>query len=265
MSSLRRALTIVRILSQAGGDGLRLKDIAAAALCGPSTAHRALQDLIAEGFVEQVNEGNRYRLALDFFILAARAGQGEGLRDLARPCLLRLSVTLNDTVFLLVRHGYDAVCLDRVEGPFPIRSFTGDIGGRVPLGIGQASLAILAHLPEPERDAVIAFNMPRMRDRGFLDEADLRSAISAAREQGWVALNTGLIPGMAGVGVPIFDASGRVVAAFSIGTLKERLQAQRLPNVVRILRAEAGALGQKLNPFDPTLRHPARSLSRSEG
>src|ERR1700676_3266345 len=145
MSSLRRALMIVRILSQAGADGLRLKDVAAAAGCGPSTAHRALQDLIAEGFVEQVT-GNRYRLALDFFILAAGAGQREGLRDLARPCLLRLSVTLNDTVFLLVRHGYDAVCLDRVEGPFPIRSFTGDIGGRVPPGIGQASLGLLAHL-----------------------------------------------------------------------------------------------------------------------
>ena len=203
MSSLRRALMIVRILSQAGADGLRLKDVAAAAGCGPSTAHRALRDLIAEGFVEQVAEGNRYRLALDFFILAAGVGQREGLRDLARPCLLRLSVTLNDTVFLLVRHGYDAVCLDRVEGPFPIRSFTGDIGGRVPLGIGQASLAILAHLPEAERDAVIAFNIPRMRDSGFLDEADLRSAISAAREQGWVITHGEIEPNTYGLAVPV--------------------------------------------------------------
>ena len=49
-----------------------------------------------------------------------------------------------------------------------------------------------------------------------------------AREQGWVNLNTGLIPGMAGVAVPVFDAEGRAVAALSIGTLAERLRDDRL-------------------------------------
>lgn len=259
-SSLRRALGLLRILAAGDPAGVRLKDLSEAAGCSQPTAHRALQDLIAEGFAEQVEGGKRYRLALDFFVLAARAGQTNGLRDLARPALLRLSATLNDTVFLLVRNGYDVVCLDRVEGPFPIRSFTGDIGGKVPLGIGQGSLAILAHLPEAEREAVIRFNMPRILDRGQMDEAGLRVAIADARERGWVSRSTGLIPGMAGLGVPVFDAEGRVVAALSIGTLAERLRDKRLPSVARILQEEAAALGAKLNPFDISLRYPSRSL-----
>jgi DNA-binding IclR family transcriptional regulator len=264
-SSLQRALRLLRIV--AGGDaaGMRLKDIAQAAGCGQPSAHRALRDLMAEGFVEQVAGGKRYRPALDFFVLAARAGQSGGLRELARPALLRLSATLSDTIFLLVRNGYDAVCLDRIEGPFPIRSFTGDIGGKVPLGIGQGSLAILAHLPEAEREAVIRFNMPRLLDRGFLDEAALRCALAVTREQGWVNLNTGLIPGMAGVAVPVFDAEGRAVAALSIGTLLERLREERLASVVGILRTEAQALSAKLNPFDMALRYPSRSLSAATG
>lgn len=261
ISSLRRALGLLRILSEGDGGGMRLKDIAEAADCGQPTAHRALRDLMAEGFVEQAAGGKRYRLALDFFVIAARAGQAGGLRELARPALLRLSATLSDTIFLLVRNGYDAVCLDRIEGPFPIRSFTGDIGGKVPLGIGQGSLAMLAHLPDDEREAVIRFNMPRLLDRGFLDEAALRSAMATAREQGWVNLNTGLIAGMAGVAVPVFDARGRVVAALSVGTLAERLREDRLPNVIAMLRSEAEALGAKLNPFDVALRYPSRSLS----
>jgi len=259
LSSLRRALGLLRLVGATDASGIRLKDLAEQAGCSQPTAHRALQDLAAEGFVEQV--GKRYRLALDFFVLAARAGQAGGLRDLAKPVLLRLSATLTDTIFLLVRNGYDAVCLDRIEGPFPIRSFTGDIGGKVPLGLGQGSLAILAHLPEAEREAVIRFNVPRLLDRGFLDEAALRVALDAARMQGWVNLNTGLIPGMAGLGVPIFDAQGRVVAALSVGTLADRLRPERLPGVVAILKAEAAALGAMLNPFDPALRHPSRSLS----
>ena len=264
-SSLQRALRLLRIVAAGDAAGMRLKDIASAAGCGQPSAHRALRDLMAEGFVEQAAGGKRYRPALDFFVLAARAGQAGGLRELARPALLRLSATLSDTVFLLVRNGYDAVCLDRIEGPFPIRSFTGDIGGKVPLGIGQGSLAMLAHLPEAEREAVIRFNMPRLLDRGFLDEAALRCALAAAREQGWVNLNTGLIPGMAGVAVPVCDAEGRAVAALSIGTLIERLREERLASVVGILRTEAQALGARLNPFDMALRYPSRSLSAAAG
>lgn len=260
-SSLQRALRLLRIVAAGDAAGMRLKDIASAAGCGQPSAHRALRDLMAEGFVEQVAGGKRYRPALEFFVLAARAGQAGGLRDLARPALLRLSATLSDTVFLLVRNGYDAVCLDRIEGPFPIRSFTGDIGGKVPLGLGQGSLAMLAHLPEAEREAVIRFNMPRLLDRGFLDEAALRNALDRARAQGWVNLNTGLIPGMAGVAVPVCDADGRAVAALSVGTLLERLREDRLANVVSILKTEAEALGARLNPFDMALRYPSRSLS----
>jgi DNA-binding IclR family transcriptional regulator len=258
-SSLRRALGLLRLVGAAEAGGIRLKDLAEQAGCSQPTAHRALQDLAAEGFVEQI--GKRYRLALDFFVLAARAGHADGLRDLAKPVLLRLSATLTDTIFLLVRNGYDAVCLDRIEGPFPIRSFTGDIGGKVPLGLGQGSLAILAHLPEAEREAVIRFNVPRLLDRGFLDEAALRVELEKAREQGWVNLNTGLIPGMAGLGVPVFDAQGRAVAALSVGTLADRLRPERLPGVVAILKTEAATLGAMLNPFDTALRHPSRSLS----
>jgi DNA-binding IclR family transcriptional regulator len=264
-SSLRRALGLLRMLAASDPAGVRLKDIAEASGCSQPTAHRALQDLIAEGFAEQVAGGKRYRLALDFYVLAARAGQASGLRDLARPALLRLSATLSDTIVLLVRSGFDAVCLDRIEGPFPIRSFTGDIGGKVPLGLGQGSLAILAYLPEDEQEAVIRFNMPRLLDRGFLDEASLRTSLARTRDLGWVNLNTGLIPGMVGVGVPLFDAESRVVAALSVGTQAERLNAERLPHVVKMLQTEAQTIAARLNPFDMALRYPSRSLSTVTG
>ena len=60
-----------------------------------------------------------YRLSLDFFTLAAKAGNAMDLRALCRPALLRLCASLGDTIFLLVRSGFEVVCLDRSEGPFP--------------------------------------------------------------------------------------------------------------------------------------------------
>lgn len=261
ISSARRMLIVMKALAEADRTGMRLTDIAKAVGCNQPTAHRALQDLLAEGFAEQVANSKRYRLSLAFFSLAARVGSADGLRELARPALLRLSSTLMDTIFLLVRSSYDAVCLDRVEGPFPIRSFTGDIGGKVPLGIGQGSIAILAHLPEAEREAVIRFNMPRILDRTPLDEASFRLLLVNAREEGYVIFNSGLIPGMAGVAVPVHDAGGTVVAALSVGTLSDRVQGDRLHVIVDLLKGEARNLGRQINPFDPTLRSPSRSLS----
>ena len=131
--------------------------------------------------MEQSDQDKRYALGLGLFVLAARSGDAGGLRERCRPVLLRLGAALGDSVFLLVRAGFDALCLDRWEGPFPIRSFTGDIGGRVPLGVGQGAMAILAHLPEAEREEVIRHNVPRLAGSGGIDGVFLRTEIAKVR------------------------------------------------------------------------------------
>lgn len=259
-SSLQRGLRLLRRLAEAPSEGFRLSDLADASGGNEATAHRLLKVLTEEGFVARTRD-RRYRLALDFFSLAARAEPPENLRDICHPRLLHLSAVLNETVFLLVRSGFHAVCLDRVEGPFPIRSFTGDIGGRIPLGVGQGSLVILANLPEEEREEVIRFNLPRLIDMGPIDEVYLRQEIAKARACGHSATETGLIPGMTGVAVPVFDTNGRVVAALSIGTATERLTAGRRATIVELLEKEARDIGRRISPFDPVLRRPARWLA----
>jgi DNA-binding IclR family transcriptional regulator len=264
-SSLSRAFSVIRALAETQGKGARVTHLAKATGLTQATTHRLLQSLVGEHVVEQDAQSKLYRLAIDFFALAARAGNPMDLRTLCRPSMLRLCASLGDTIFLLVRSGFDAVCLDRSEGPFPIRSFTGDIGGRVALGIGQGSLAILALLPEAEREEVIRFNLPRVREFGVLDEVYLRTEIDRVRQHGYAARNTGLLEGMAGAAVPVLDRDGRPVAALSVGTLSSRLSPDRLPTVVELLKREATAIGRQVNPFDATLRRPSQSLARADG
>ncbi len=198
--------------------------------------------------VDQCATSKRYRLSLDFFALAAKAGQAGNLRDVVRPSLLRLSASLGDSLFLLARSGFDAVCLDRSEGPYPIRTFTGDIGGRVALGVGQGSLAILAFLPEEERDEVIRYNLPRLKDFHHYDEVLLRAEIDNVRSLGYAGRNTGVLDGMAGLAVPILDRNGHAVAALSVATISDRLGPNRMPTVVALLKREATAIGERINP-----------------
>jgi DNA-binding IclR family transcriptional regulator len=247
-------------LAQQAEAGLRVSELCQRLGQTQATTHRLLQQLIDEGLVEQGRQTKRYRLGIDFFALAARAGDSGGLRELCRPALLRLGASLSDSVFLLVRSSFDAVCLDRCEGPFPIRTFTGDIGGRVPLGVGQGAMAILANLPAAEQDEVMRFNVPRIRHMGTLDEVFLRTEGAKVRARGFAATSSGLLEGMAGCAVPVFDRNGRVVAALSVGTLTNRLNSERLPVVVELLQREARALSAQINPFDAALRRPSDSL-----
>jgi len=260
VSSLHRAMAIVKALAQAAETGLRVSELCRQLGLTQPTTHRLLQQLIDEGLVEQGEQTRLYRLSIEFFALASRAGDGGGLRELCRPSLLRLGAALGDSVFLLVRSGFDAICLDRCEGPFPIRTFTGDIGGRVPLGVGQGALVILAHLPEAEQEEVMRFNVPRLQHMGALDEVFLRTEATKARAQGWANTNSGLIEGMAGAAVPVFDRNQRVVAALSVGTIASRLNADRLPVVIDLLQREANKISERVNPFDRALRRPAEAL-----
>jgi DNA-binding IclR family transcriptional regulator len=259
-AALNRSFDLLRALAAEDTGENRLTDLARRTGLTPSTTLRLLRGLIGEGMVEYDEGRRQYRLSIDFFALAARAGNPGNLRDLCRPVLLRLSATLHDTLFLLARSSFDAVCLDRSEGPFPIRSFTGDVGGRVIMGVGQGSMAILAFLPEAEREEVIRFNLPRLHDQHRLDEVFIRSEVAAVRELGYASRSTGLLPGMAGIAVPILDREGKAVAALSMGTIAERLNPERLPVVAEILKREAATVSRLVNPFDPVLRRPAASL-----
>jgi len=261
--SASRLFSVIRALTEVQAEGGRVTQLARDVGLTQATTHRLLQSLVAEGVVEQDEHSKLYRLSIDFFALAAKAGNAGDLRSLCRPVLLRLCASLGDSIFLLVRSGFDAVCLDRSEGPFPIRSFTGDIGGRIALGVGQGALAILAFLPEAEREEVIRFNLSRVREYGVYDEVYLRTEIERVRQAGYAGRNTGLLEGMAGVAVPICDREGRAVAALSVGTIADRLNPDRMPTVVELLKREAAAIGPKIHPFDTTLRRPAQSLASS--
>jgi len=260
---LQRSFAVIHALAEAQPDGGRVTRLAKAVGLTQGTVHRILHALIAEGMVEQDESSKLYRLSVEFFALAAQSGNPSGMRTLCRPALLRLCASLGDTIFLLVKSSFDAVCLDICEGPFPIRSFTGDIGGRVALGVGQGSLAILAFLPEAEREEIIRFNVPRIRGYGVLDEVYLRTEIERVRQLGYAGRNSGVLDGMAGVAVPILDRTGVAVAALSVGTLAARLGDDRLPMVVELLRRQAQALGPQTNPFDVALRRPMHGLSRA--
>src|SRR5690606_27567778 len=119
------------------------------------------------------------------------------------PYLKRLAEEVGDTVYLTVRSGTDAVCVDRHEGPSPIRVLTLDVGSRRPLGLGAGGLAILAYIPEEEREELIERLYRRASTQRGQSADALRAAVRECRRNGYAVIRNSVNPGVSAVGVPL--------------------------------------------------------------
>jgi DNA-binding IclR family transcriptional regulator len=246
IQSIERAAAILTSIAAGKGNGRRLVDIAAETGLGKSTAHRILGTLIAAGLVEQDAEGGRFFLGLHLFALGMAASNRYGLVELAGDAMRRLADRTADTVYLSIRSGNDAVCVDRVTGSYPIKTLTLHPGDRRPLGVGAGSLAMLAWLPDAEVRRVIEANAPLLAGYGNFDPATLLELAATSRRTGYAFNDRMVIPGMCAVGVPILGRDGRPVAALSVAAIEGRMQSSRRADIVDWLTEEAAELGGRL-------------------
>ncbi len=74
----------------------------------------------------------------------------------------------------------------------------------------------------------------------------MRDLLARTRAEG-VALNPGLvIEGSWGLGIALHHPDGRLVGALSIATIEARMRPDRLPDLTRLLRAEAARIEARL-------------------
>jgi len=248
--NIARATMVLDALAEVASTGLRLADVTRVTGLGKATAHRVLAGLVAHGLAEQDEENGCFYLGMRLVLWGAAAGNRFGLTERATPGLARLCQRTEDTVYLSLRSGDEAVCLDRYEGSYPIKTLTLQVGDRRPLGIGAGSLALLAFLPDEEIARILSANVQaRIPYRDRIDELELREMIEAARSMGY-ALNDGkIIPGMSAVGVPICREDGISIASVSVAAISTRMQSPRRENIVSNIKQEVRQLEAELRPL----------------
>lgn len=223
-STVERAMRVLRVMSEGGN--ARLTDIAAAADLDKATALRLLEVMVQGGFVMRNAQSKQFSLGPELMVLGAAALRRFDPRSLARPSLLRLVGRFEDSVVLSIPSGVESLCIDVEEGTYPIRANYLRVGSRRPLGAGAGSLALLAWMPEAEREAALDILAHQMGRYPRITPALLRERIADARERGHVVLLDVVVERMGGIAVPILDPEGRPVAALSIAALNERILAR---------------------------------------
>jgi len=227
-------------------------------------AYRSLKTLEAAGFLVATDDA-RYELGAAAARLsgAAMRFHSASVIDVAGPVLDRVSAETRETVHLFVRRGDRAVCVDRRESPQSVRLMS-ILGRSLPLHAGAVPKAMLAHLPDDEREAVLADldDLPSFTERTFRERDALAVELEAIRARGHAISDEDFDASARGVGAAIFDADGDVVAGISVGGPSFRIDDATLDRFAALVRAAAHEISRALAhdalagdalPHDPTL------------
>lgn len=246
--SLERAFHLLRRIATAGVQGAALDELCEACGCSRPTVYRLLQALRRQGFVRPAQQRGRYVLGYELFALGAQAGNASAIRELARPVLLRLAQRFGDSFFLLVPDGYHVLCLDLLTGEQPVQSYSGAVGGRIPMGVGQASQVLLARMPRAERNEILQHNAAVLRLDYGLEIERITDSLDSVRRLGFASgLADRRLPGYTGLAVPIVIADGEALGALSCALARPRMTEARRKALALAMKEEAQVLANKLS------------------
>ena len=244
--SLKRGVLLLKLLATAGSRGLPLSEIAAKSGMPHPTAHRVLRQLGVERLIERHEELKRYRLGPLAFELGVAGSPMYDIRDLCDESMDGLSIASEDTVYLVVRSGFDAVCMHRREGSFPIRTLVLEVGSRRPLGVGAGGLAILSAIDPTERAEIIERVAPTVSAYGLSSPSALSDACERTRTDGLALIQNTINFGVTAVGQPFRDAMGQPVGALSVAALSQRMTANRIRQISELLSEACQSVEQRL-------------------
>jgi DNA-binding IclR family transcriptional regulator len=235
--TIGRAIRALRLVaSQASGD-MRLVDLAEQMALERPTAHRLLKALTVEGMLVQHPRTRRYSLGPLLFELGISATHQFNLKDICQPVCNGLAEQTGDTSFLFLRSGYDAVCLSRTQGNYPIQTPSVPVGSRQPLGVSAGGLALLSALPEAEIQQVVKAVEPRLGAYGALDTEKLMDLCVATRRAGYASTGNHAVPGVRAIGLPIFNLANQPIAAITVAATQSRMTERRIVTILPMLHA----------------------------
>jgi len=242
-----RALSVLGVLRRATTD-VGVSEIARSLSLHTSTVHRILKALVAEGYVSQNPETDRYRLGREALLLGLAAERNLGFAA-AAPVLDRLRAATGESANLVVRDGDHGLVVLRVESEQPLR-FTQAVGARIPLYCTSTGKALLAYARDPGSELDRLGELAAMTSRTITSPRALGRELATVRERGYSVNRGERIAGVCGVAAPVLEpTSGEATAAVAVQGPDVRLPEERLPQLGALV-VDAAAEIAALLPSD---------------
>jgi DNA-binding IclR family transcriptional regulator len=211
-----------------------------------STIYRLLAGLRELGMVDPGRTRGSFRLGLRFMELGSQVQARLDERAAALPGMRRLHDETGETVFLTVRRGFEAVCIERIEGR-RVQVLALSLGGSLPLHLGAAPRVLLAFAPEELQDEYLkSGKLERVTPNSLTKPRELREDLARIRERGLAISDEDVTLGIAALGAPIRDRNGGVVTALSVAGVRPAILGDDVDRISGRLREEADVVSRQL-------------------
>lgn len=206
-------------------DGAGVTELAREVGTTKATVYNHLATLNREEVV--VKDDGQYHLGLRFLDLAHHAQSRIEISSIVEPEIDKLARCSDELALFAVEEFGKTVCLYYARGENSVQSDV-YVGNRLELHYTAVGKAILAHVPEERRTALVEGDLTKRTGQTITDPAELRCELDEIREQG-VAFNLEeTIDGLVGVGAPIVLPDGSVAGGISVIGPETRISRDQL-------------------------------------
>jgi IclR family transcriptional regulator, KDG regulon repressor len=212
---------------------------------------RILATLEQQGYVEQVGENEAYRLGVRCLELGRAYGASRSLLRLARPVLEELVRRSGESAHLGELRDFEVVHLDGEQGLQLVQTGL-RVGRTLPAHCTALGKVMLAGVRPDEqerfdREVIAGGGLGARTARTLTDRDKLLEHLHGVSAQGFAVDMEECERGLCCAAAPVFDASGRLVAAVSISGPAFRLPEDALQRVVvPAVQAAAQRLSRQL-------------------
>jgi IclR family transcriptional regulator, KDG regulon repressor len=250
-----RTLDILEALARIGPASLAA--LAETAGCTRTAGFRLLRTLQTRGFAIQDEARGLWRLGARWNVLGRAASEQGALAATAMPILCQLGKATGENVYLRVREGMESETVAIYQTDPAIRMYS-EVGKRGPLHAGSSRI-LLAFAPESVQTQLLAQRLNRFTPATRTDATWIAADLQRIRSRGYLITSDEVVAGAVGIGAPVRDAAGAVIAVLHLASPSMRMRPPRpralLPQVIDAANRLSEALGAQVAQSHADMLH----------
>ena len=243
--SVERALAILNIFSY-NNKSLTFTELWQESQLPKATAFRLINTLVEQNYLKYDAETNKYSLGLQIAYLGYISIGSLDLPKAAYPIMEELRDLTGHTITLYIRRGKEKVCIQKVESCAPIR-LTAYVGMSAPVYAGASGLVLLSDMNDEQLNEFFDHTqLIPLTELTIIDKRKLLEAVHKVRQDGYYVSMGERQNGAAGIGAPIYNIFGQVVASLNISGPVERFLPEKMPEWIDLVKRYAGEISTQL-------------------
>jgi IclR family pca regulon transcriptional regulator len=246
MTSLARGLIVIQAFTQQSPQ-MTISQLSIKTGLSRAAVRRCLYTLTKLGFAG-AEDGSRYSLRPRMLTLSHTYTTSNTLSTAAQPILERMSAALRESFSVATLDGEDIVYIARTQVN-RVMAVDLHIGSRLPAYCTSMGRVLLAYLPTEQLEQYLAkASLIPHTTRTITSIEKLRLALRNVRRNGYALVDQEYEVGLRSLAVPVYAASGRVVATVNLSGNAPRLSVLEMQSrYLTPLRNAANELSVFLN------------------